>query len=938
MELTIAQAIEQAIAAHRGGRLAEAEHLYRAILQAQPTHGDANHNLAVLLSAGGKPDLAIPLFKRALEAHAGNGQYWLSLAEALADARRTEEAQQVLAAGRQRGLAGDRVDRLASRLVEAAPPMVPASQGLDVLDEAVLMRENGAFAEAEAWLRGRLVDHPAHAEALSLLAHVLLLQKKDHDAHAVLAQAFAIAPSSPSVLRNVARVHLKNGKTAEALQAAAAARQLAPNDEESWLVMAAALAANDDRVSALGLLEQVLARRPRYAEAFANRAILRMRSKDHRGAASDAEQAAAIKPHWGAAWALLATARQELGDLEGTIAALRQAAEREPQNVVHLVNLGEFQRQAKRPDEAIATLERAVTSAPDNVNAWINYGTVLQEVERIDDAIAAYEKALQLNPKSFAVTNNLGALAMREKAWEKACRYFSHAIGLNPQSADSYANLGSALTQLRRLNESLEAFRRAIDLDPRSPEAHAALGRALIDIGRPSEGEASYRAALALDPGRTITRSNLLFSIAYRGATSPGQYLEDARSWEQAVRLPGLANAPAPFAMRPRHGRRLRVGYVSGDFRQHAVSTFIEPVFRNHDRDRVEVVAYSSYPFRDEVTDRLRGLVPEWRSLVGHNTQAARQRIIADKIDVLIDLAGHTSNNRLDVFAHRAAPVQAHYLGYFASTGLSEMDYWIGDTIVLPPEEEPCFAEKLWRLPRPWVCYQGSESAPATQWCPTADGSIRFGSFNNLNKMTPATIALWARVLHSMPQSTLLLKTAELDDSTNIERIATAFQGHGIASDRLDLRGRTASWEEHMRQYDQIDVALDPVGGVGGGTTTCDALWMGVPVVTLVGQRMAGRMTASMLRGIGRPEWIAGTADEYVDLAVALARDVDARRVARVAQRAAMRASPLCAAADLAGALEAAYAEMFDRWHDEHAAGGSATRASRGVATGAQSC
>jgi protein O-GlcNAc transferase len=909
MDVTIDQTMGQAVAAHRGGRIGEAEQLYRAVLQAQPAHPDANHNLGVLLSGRGLHAPALGFLKRALECNASNGQYWLSLIEGLAKAGLTGEAKQVLQAGRQRGLAGEPIERLSRQLEE---PNAPPNQSS--LLEAIHLREAGRFADAEMWLRARLQDRASDGEALALLAHVLLLQKRDQEAQVVLGQALAIAPMSPAVLRNLARIHLKNGKPDQAEQAARAALQQDLDDEETWLVLSAALAAGNRAAESLEWLERALAKRPRYAEALANRANIRVRQKDLAGAVADAEQAVAIKPHWSAAWALLANLRHQQGDLEGTIQCLTRAAENDPQNALHLVNLGEFQRQAKRPEEAITTLSRATKLAPTNLNAWINFGTVLQETERIAEAVAAYEKALEISPTAFALANNLAVLALRAGHWEKAQQFSSQAVALNPEFPGAYVTLGDALYHLKRFDESAEACRRAIALAPNSPEAHSALARTLVDMGRPEDGEASLRTALALNPRLSITHANLLFSMAYRGSVAAGEYLAFAQAWEATVLPPGRAPVAVQFANRARAGRRLRVGYVSGDFRRHAVSLFIEPVFRCHDRERFDVVAYSTYPAPDDTTERLRGIVGEWRSLVGMNTERARQQILEDRIDVLIDLSGHTSYDRLDVFAHRAAPVQAHYLGYFATTGLSTMDYWIGDATILPAHEAAFFSESLWRLPRVWVCYQGDDEAPASHWTP-AEGHIRFGSFNNLNKITPATIALWARVLSAVPESTLLLKTAELDAAANRERIAAAFQQHGISPARLDLRGRTQDKAEHMALYDLVDVALDPVGGIGGGTTTCDALWMGAPIVTLRGDRMAGRMTASMLESIGHPEWIAESDQAYVSTAAELAADVPRRLAWRGMQRTKMKASPLCDSADLTRALEAAYCQMFDRWH-----------------------
>jgi predicted O-linked N-acetylglucosamine transferase (SPINDLY family) len=303
---------------------------------------------------------------------------------------------------------------------------------------------------------------------------------------------------------------------------------------------------------------------------------------------------------------------------------------------------------------------------------------------------------------------------------------------------------------------------------------------------------------------------------------------------------------------------------------------------------------------------------------------------------VLIDLSGHTGYNRLGVFALRAAPVQAHYLGYFATTGLTEMDYWLGDSIVLQESEDTHYSETIWRLPRVWVSYHGQDDAPLPNWSPKDNGTLLLGSFNNIKKMTPATLALWAKLLHALPEARLMLKTKGLADLANRKRIEDDMNALGIGVDRIELIGKTDHWASHMALYDRLDIALDPIGGVGGGTTTCDALWMGVPVVTLAGRQMIHRMTASMLDSIGHSEWIAETEDDYVAKVVALARDVEQRRSLRHGQRERMRNSPLCDAAGLAHSLEDAYEAMFDSWFQ--AKSGARNIDNAATDTGNQSC
>jgi len=410
----------------------------------------------------------------------------------------------------------------------------------------------------------------------------------------------------------------------------------------------------------------------------------------------------------------------------------------------------------------------------------------------------------------------------------------------------------------------------------------------------------------------------LLFLHGYNSSLAPDEYLSLARGWELAC-VPAherLLARDKTFRRSPLAGRRLRVGYVSGDYRQHAVSYFIEQLFARHDRARIELFAYSTQGLCDAVTERLQAQVEHWVPVSGMSDEMVLDRIESDGIDVLIDLSGHTLHNRMGVFARRAAPVQAHYLGYFASTGLTEMDYLIGDDVVTPPETDGHFCEQIWRLPRVRACYDGKIEAPVPDWQAEQDGVVWLGSFNNLGKLTPATLALWSEILCALPEGKLLLKTRELADAGNRERVLNIFSENGIAPDRIELQDGSATpgWREHMAYYDRLDIALDPVGAHGGYTTSCDALWMGVPVVTLAGDRMASRMASSILHAIGHPEWIAASEAEYVDKTVTLARDVERRKSLRFGQRERMATSPLCDARGLANALENAYEEMFEKW------------------------
>ena len=692
----------------------------------------------------------------------------------------------------------------------------------------------------------------------------------------------------------------RDKRHADALYLLAVVHQQKGNLREAEILIRKALAVREEAfvLGKLGFLLRETKRLPE-AEATYRRAI-------------------ELKPDFADVHNSLGNLLKETKRLPEAEAAYRRALELKPDFALAHNNLANLLLETKRLPEAEAAYHRALELMPDFVDAYSNLGLLLQHTKRLPEAAAAYSRALELKPDYADAHNNLGILLKETMRLPEAEAAYRRALELKPDLAPAHSNLGNVLQNLDRSDEAECSFRQALALWPDYAEAHYNLGNALRHMGRLEEAEQCYRQAIHLRPDYADAYSNVLFLHAYHGALDPQDYLALARGWERAC-VPERERQAARervFQRSPWTGRRLRLGYVSGDFRTHAVSYFVEQLFAHHDRMRIEVFAYSTCAERDAVTARLQVLVEHWVSVAGVPEAALRDRIEADGIDVLVDLSGHTGHNRLGVFARRAAPVQAHYLGYFASTGLTEMDYWIGDETLTPPETDAHYSEKIWRLPRVWVAYEGKADAPAPARRPAADDCIRVGGFNHLGKLTPATLALWAGVLRALPQARLLLKTKALAEVANRRRILDAMAAHGISSERIELRdiSLTPDWPSHMACYDSLDIALDPVGGIAGGTTSCDALWMGVPVVTLIGDRMASRMTASMFRALGHEEWIAGTEGEYIQKVLDLARDAERRSALRFVLRSQMAESPLCDARGLAGSLEAAYFEMVERW------------------------
>lgn len=610
----------------------------------------------------------------------------------------------------------------------------------------------------------------------------------------------------------------------------------------------------------------------------------------------------------------LGRALQAQGKLFDAAASYRQAIARSPNHIESLSNLGHTLLALGEADEAADIFRRALSVAPGLAELHFNLAAALNAQGRLDAAIESYRQAIALFGNFAQAHCNLGVALLAQGQTDEAINSYRRAVACSPDFAEAHYNLGIALQAQDKLDEAIASYRRTLELQPNFVEGYCNLGNALRTQGHLDKAVECYQKALAIKPDYANAYSNLLFLYSYHATLPPAEYLEQARNWELACIPQKIRQAAREktFSRLPLTGRRLKVGYISGDFRKHAVSYFIEQIFARHDRERVVLYAYSNNRTHDATTERLATLVDHWRPVAGLSDAEVYEHMAVDGLDILIDLSGHSAHNRLGIFARRAAPVQATYL-YFASTGLSEMDYWIGDEQLTPPELDEQFSEQVWRLPRTWMSYKTLADAPAPNWQPAQDGSIRLGSFNNLGKITPQTLRLWAQVLRALPEGRLLLKNKDLADTGNRQRILTELAALGIGTERVELQPGS-DWADYMAQHDQLDIALDPVGGHGGGTSTCDALWMGTPVIHLLGDHAGSRFAAPLLHAIGHDDWIARSEAEYIAKTVALARDVELRQRLRFTQRATMAHSPLCDAAGLARALEDAYTGMFEHW------------------------
>ncbi len=581
-----------------------------------------------------------------------------------------------------------------------------------------------------------------------------------------------------------------------------------------------------------------------------------------------------------------------------------------PSTIEHDLRIAFEHHRAGRMAEAIAAFGRVVALRPDSAEAHNNLGIVLRQAGQLDGAIAAYRRALELRSDYGAAHNNLGNALLDARQTEAAVNHLRQAVALAPGSAESQNNLGVALHEAGQVDEALAAFESAVALQPDYALAYSNMGSSLTAVGQLDQALAAYRRALAHRPGHAETYSNILFTLHYHPDHDAQALLAEHRRWADAFAAP-LAAQILPHPNNRDPDRKLRVAFVSPDFCGHPVGRLLRPLFVHRDRRHAEFVAYSDVRAPDAVTDELKAATDGWRSIVGMNDSQVAEQIRNDGIDILVDLALHTAHNRMLVFARKPAPVQVTMLGLPATTGLNTIDYRITDPYLDPPGQTSAdYTERCFPLPHSFWCYSPvDDSPPVTELPARAQGAITFGCLNQFAKVNRPTLELWIAILQSLEGSRLVLHAPA---GRHQDAIRALCRDAGIAADRVEFVARVPL-RPYLERYHHLDLCLDPFP-CGGGTTTMDALWMGVPVITLAGRTAVGRGGVSILSNVGLTELIARTPEQYV--AIARAWGADLERLARVrsALRDQMQVSHLMNGKQFAAEVEEAFRRMWRTW------------------------
>jgi predicted O-linked N-acetylglucosamine transferase (SPINDLY family) len=866
---SLTRTINRGVESLSSGRAAEAVKLYRQVLRSVPGHADALHLLAVALYQAGDPAGAVRVGAKSVERRPDWADGW-------------------------------------------------SNQGRYLL-------ATGAVEEAEQALRKAVHLDAGHRLAYFNLGAVLVKAGRREEAAAALREHVRISPDDAGGHHQLGNVLAELRRHAEAQSCFERVVRLQPGFAEAHNNLGNALQAQGRYQDSLEHYRRALELRPEYADACSNRGA----ALQALGSLDEAEQwyrkALELEPGQVQARGNLANLALARRQFDAAIAGYREVLAEAPDSAESWNNMGNALGEVGRYEEAQAAYDEALRIDPNYAVVHNNRGNVLRRQGRAEEAIIEYRKALERDPQFIEAINNL-AVALEDLGWgREAVACFEQAIALRPEYVDPLINLANYWRDHGRPSVAVDLLRRALGIQGGSPYIWNNLGCVLSDLGDVDEGIACWRKAVELMPSNWQAHSNLLLNMHYTGEYCP---LEIAEAHFSFGRRFGRAGSPPSRQHRqngPRqNGQSIRIGYLSADFRRHSVAFFLEPVLERHDRRRFEVFCYSDVMRPDAVTARFRDLAGDgWRDIRGIHDADFAGMVARDRIDLLVETGGHTANSRLLLLAGRVAPVQVSWLGYPNTTGLETMDYRITDAVADPPgETDSWHTEKLVRIPGGFLCFRPPADAPAVFPPPSTLGQpFTYGSFNNMAKISAETVSAWAEILRRAPGTRLAIKNKALSGEETRRRLIERFAGEGIPAGRILMSGLIDSLAGHLEAYKIVDVALDTYP-YHGTTTSCEALWMGVPVVSRLGTAHVSRVGASLSGAVLGGEaggWLGTSREEYIEKAVEWSLRGDELKGLRAGLRERMRQSCLCDETGFTRRLESAYREMIDRTAQEAA-------------------
>jgi protein O-GlcNAc transferase len=820
----------------------------------------------------------------------------------------------------------------------------------DAFDQALRHHQAGKLADAEAIYRQILAQQPKHPDALHLLGVIAHQVGKNQIAVDLINRAITLNSTASIYHNNLGMALNELGQFDQAMTSYRTAIRLNPDYVEAYNNLGNTLSKKGHREEAIAAYREALRIKPDYAEPYNNmgnvlkdqhqleeavaayRTAVRLQpnyaeahnnlgnSLRDRGQLDEAikeiRNAIQIKPDLVEAYNNLGNVLKDQGKVDEAIAAFQTALQIKPDSAPIYNNLGATLMIKDRFEESIAALFKAVELKPDYSEGYINLGLALRERGRFKEAVAAFQTALRYKPDFADAYNCLGSLLMSQGHAEPAIAAFQSALRIKPDFVDAHNNLGNALKTIGRLDQAIEVYRNVLKISPEFAVGHNNLGTALLIQGRIEECVAAYRESIKLQPDLAPAHSNLVYVLHFLPGYSPQLLHEEHLQWNKQHGEP-LKKFIQPHSNDRDPSRRLKIGYVSPDLRGHSVAFFLENLLARHNSNKFEIFCYADLPNPDDTSARLQKLAHHWRDTTRLKEERIAELVRDDAIDILVDLAGHTAGNRLLLFARKPAPVQVTWLGYPDTTGMDVMDYRFTDAYADPPQSaQEFYSEKLIWLEDTFLSYRPLEDAPPVVPPPVIKkhGQITFGCFNILSKINVPLAKLWSQILQETPESRLLIKSYQgLQDSGGRKHLMDIFAECGISADRVELLGLAPTRGEHLKQYERIDIALDSCP-YNGTTTTCDSLWMGVPVISLAGKSHMSRVGVSLLSNVGLTELIAETPQQYIEIAVNLSRDKPRLQKLRKSLRKMMKESSLMNADAFAEKIEKAYRDIWRKW------------------------
>ncbi|WP_040040222.1 tetratricopeptide repeat protein [Noviherbaspirillum autotrophicum] len=763
----------------------------------------------------------------------------------------------------------------------------------------------GRYALALEYFEHVLKSDRKHAAALHLKAVTLMQLGRLVESRSIFEAALKVRTKDADLWNHFGSLMMLRGAHEPACKAFKKALALNPRHEPALINLGQYHIERREFAQAETFARRSLAINPGRFEALNNLGVIQIETKRHADAAVTLRKTLEAHPFFAPAWMNLGVVETELGNLASAEACYRRAVELAPEMIDGWKNFSILLERQKRWNEANETVDRGLQFAPEYSALLGQKGNVLIGQMRYQEAIPYYERAIALEPKPAMLYSNLGLAHFHTGNHEEAINCYRTALELDSRLAMAWNNMAGVFEKRKNLPEAIANYQKALECDPNFAEVYNNLGSCFMNLVELDKALAMFQKSIELEPKYDDARSNLLFCLNYH----PELTAEEIFGWYRRLGEEVERNVADKLISHEGWNwdgkRKLRIAYLSPDFKGHACRYFIEPLFREHDHTQFEFFAYSNVQYPDEHTERLKTYVDQWRDIVTLSDDDVVAQIAADKIDILVDLAGHTAGNRLMVCARKPAPIQATYMGYGYTTGLKAIDYFLSDAQIAPHGFEHLFSEKPWHLPVTG-CYLPDERAPQVTSLPALrNGYVTFGCLARPVRMNHRVIAAWCEILKRIPEAKLRLNQQPFHDDGTRELFWERFAEHGIGRERVILEYCTPHWPA----YQQIDITLDPFPH-NGGTTTFESIWMGVPVLSKRDRPSVGRLGACVLHAIGMDDWVVDTEQVYIEEAVRRAGDLQELARLRAELRLRIQESLLMQVGPCTQSLEQAYQQM----------------------------